>query len=129
MCWARGHLCRRGPGSNPRQPWRSGISPSLSIGKHIFLTSPSAQLVLGGLQSLALVVQLPSQPALVLFLVTADLFCMLTSRYRGRGVVLCFFLSDRIYLELETNTDQALAGFAVASLLKIGALQFLPWPF
>ena len=32
-------------------------------------------------------------------------------------------------MELETNADQALAGFAVASLLKIVTLQFLAWPF
>lgn len=40
-----------------------------------------------------------------------------------------FFFPDKIYLELETNADQALAGFAVASLLKIVSIRFLAWPF
>lgn len=39
------------------------------------------------------------------------------------------FFPDRIYFELETNAGQALAGFAVDSLLKIVSLQFLAWPF
>lgn len=39
------------------------------------------------------------------------------------------FFPDRIYFELEANAGQALAGFAVVSLLKIVSLQFLAWPF
>lgn len=117
------------PGIKPCQPRHGGISPGLCMGKRIFLTSPSAQLTLGELRLLALVIQLLSQRALV-FLVTANLFCTLTSSYGGCiWVWFCFFFPDKIYLELETNADQALAGFAVASLLKIVSIRFLAWPF
>lgn len=75
------------PGIKPRQSRHGGISLGLSIGKHVFLTSPSAQLTQGELRSLGLVIQLSSQCTLVLFLVTANLLCALTSRYGGCGVV------------------------------------------
>lgn len=75
------------PGIKRCQPRHGGISLGLSIGKHVFLTWPSARLTRGELRSLGLVIQLSSQSTLALFLVTANLFCTLTSRYGGCGVV------------------------------------------
>lgn len=123
-----GAVTQQWSGIKPCQPRHGGISPDSSIRKHIFLTSPSAQLALGELQLLALVIQLSSQCTLLLFLATANLFCTLTSRYGG-CVCWVVFGPNRIYLELETNANQALASFAMASLMKIVSLQFLTWPF
>lgn len=75
--------------------------PRCIRGNPVCLSSPGDPLTPGELRSSALVTQLPSLRMLLLFLVAANLFCTLTSRYGARS-----FLRGKIYVELETNAER-----------------------